>query len=131
MTPEQLKHCPFCGGAAKHLYVPFDAEHNAGGEYIACGSDNRTGRGCGASTNLMFSIMDAAYPLLVEKWNSRAAADPNTVLELLSTIERQREVMRQALEALKHCDGNLNAPVQAWEIATVQQAITALQGALK
>lgn len=37
---------------------------------------------------------------------------------------------QMALDALKHCNGNLNDPVQCWEIAIIEQAISALEADL-
>lgn len=59
MSKEQLKPCPFCGGAAT-----FDHDDN-GWNWIACTN-------CEASTNARVSAMDDCKPLLAEAWNRRA-----------------------------------------------------------
>lgn len=62
--PLALKPCPHCGGAAKFGVVPDDDQQNFGGEFIEC-------QECGASTCLMFPVMDEVKTHLAEKWNRR------------------------------------------------------------
>lgn len=70
-----LKPCPFCGGKAEHGTIPMGGE-DEGAHFIAC-----TNSACGASTNLRFSLMDDARPLLAEQWNRRApAGEPRVTL---------------------------------------------------
>ena len=56
-----LKPCPFCGGAAEMHEI-----HDPDGRYIECVK-------CRASTNIRFSCMEDARPLLMEQWNRRTA----------------------------------------------------------
>lgn len=54
-----ISPCPFCTAAAEMR----ETEDNA--NYIEC-------TGCGASTNLQYSIKDDGRPDLIERWNNRA-----------------------------------------------------------
>ena len=83
MTPQEreLLPCPFCGGTARFGVVPLkrkfcgedtDVENiDHGGEYIECSNAD-----CATSTMLIFPTMADAKPLLIEKWNRRAALAP-------------------------------------------------------
>ena len=61
-----LNLCPFCGGAARFgRCAPGEQEgENDGAEYIECCD-------CGASTCLVFPLMDSAKQVLRDKWNRR------------------------------------------------------------
>lgn len=67
---QALAACPFCGGPAEwnqHEGSPIAMDDPmAGAQWIECLK-------CGASTNLMYSVMDDCAPQLLEKWNRRAA----------------------------------------------------------
>lgn len=67
---EDMKPCPFCGGAARWgKCVPGEQElENDGAEYIECES-------CGASTCLVFPCMDDVKQPLRDRWNRRASED--------------------------------------------------------
>jgi len=60
---DPLLPCPFCGGEAKLQHIQQEGP-NFDGRYIDCVR-------CGASTNLMFSVMEDCIPSLVEYWNRR------------------------------------------------------------
>lgn len=64
-----LKLCPFCGGPARFgKCVPGEQEgENDGAEYVECCD-------CGASTCLVFPLMDSAKPVLRDMWNRRIDA---------------------------------------------------------
>jgi len=62
---EQLKPCPFCGGAAHFFKITDLDKKNFGGDGICCGS-------CPITTDLMFSLMEDCKPKLAEAWNRRA-----------------------------------------------------------
>ena len=62
-TPK-LKPCPCCGGKALFHYIRNG--ENAGGNYIECSN-----KACAITTNLRFSLMEDARPLLAETWNRR------------------------------------------------------------
>ena len=64
-----LSLCPFCGGAARFgKCVPGEQEgENDGAEYVECCD-------CGASTCLVFPLMDSAKQVLRDMWNRRAGA---------------------------------------------------------
>ena len=66
----ELKPCPHCGGTARYgKCAPGEQEaENDGAEYIECEK-------CGASTCLVFPIMDSAKPRLRDLWNQRAEAE--------------------------------------------------------
>ena len=70
-----LSLCPFCGGAARFgKCVPGEQEgENDGAEYVECCD-------CGASTCLVFPLMDSAKQVLRDMWNRRpcqTALHPN------------------------------------------------------
>lgn len=68
-TPEvELLPCPFCGSTAEFGRVNDAEMGDFGGEFIQC-----TNHGCATSSMLIFPTMADATPLLVEKWNRRAA----------------------------------------------------------
>lgn len=58
ITPDQLKPCPFCGGAGK------PREDDEGYHYISCGR-------CDAATRLYLPLKDTVDPVLVAAWNRR------------------------------------------------------------
>lgn len=60
----KMKPCPFCGGKPKYLTIEGEDNPNDGGECIEC-------RKCGASSVVMFPLMDSVKELLVERWNNR------------------------------------------------------------
>ena len=64
-----LSLCPFCGGAARFgKCAPGEQEaENDGAEYIECCD-------CGASTCLVFPLMDSAKQVLRDMWNRRTDA---------------------------------------------------------
>jgi hypothetical protein len=64
MTDDDLKPCPFCGGAAEFGECADTDEQNAGGHFIAC-------RVCGATTLLVFACGDDPRPVLAGRWNKR------------------------------------------------------------
>lgn len=98
VVPELLP-CPFCGsksrfGICQNTIVTVDDSGNkmqevsnpdAGGEYVEC-----TNNSCGATTMIIFPTMADAKPLLVEKWNRRAAApkqeQPNAAPTVLKSV---------------------------------------------
>ncbi len=59
-----LEPCPFCGSDAG-----FGVEME-GGYFVQCAND-----ACGASSALIFPLMDDVKPLLIERWNKRASGD--------------------------------------------------------
>ena len=61
-----LSLCPFCGGAARFgKCAPGEQEgDNDGAEYVEC-------HDCGASTCLVFPLMDSAKQVLRDMWNRR------------------------------------------------------------
>jgi len=61
-----LSLCPFCGGAARFgKCAPGEQEgENDGAEYVECCD-------CGASTCLVFPLMDSAKQVLRDMWNRR------------------------------------------------------------
>ena len=75
---EQLKPCPFCGGAAHFFKITDLDEKNFGGEGICCGS-------CPITTDLMFSLMEDCKPKLAEAWNRRV--QPAQAVPVLSDEE--------------------------------------------
>ena len=68
-----LSLCPFCGGTARFgKCVPGEQEsENDGAEYIECCD-------CGASTCLVFPLMDSAKQALRDMWNRRTVPDSKT-----------------------------------------------------
>ena len=63
-----LLPCPFCEGACAFGRIE-EADHSDfGGEFVYCANT-----ACGASSALIFPVMDDAKPLLAERWNRRAA----------------------------------------------------------
>ena len=62
-----LSLCPFCGGAARFgKCEPGEQEDdNDGAEYVECCD-------CGASTCLVFPLMDSAKQVLRDMWNRRS-----------------------------------------------------------
>lgn len=62
---QALLPCPFCAADAEF------GDTGEGGTYIEC-------VGCGASTNVRFSLMDDCRPLLVEQWNRRSLTGAGT-----------------------------------------------------
>ncbi len=68
-----LSLCPFCGGTARFgKCVPGEQEgENDGAEYVECCD-------CGASTCLVFPLMDSAKQVLRDMWNRRDAPDSKT-----------------------------------------------------
>ncbi len=67
----RLKPCPFCGEAARFGEVGEDVDHddeieNEGGQFVACSN-----RQCGASTMLMFPLMESVKRELADLWNTR------------------------------------------------------------
>ena len=69
---DRLKLCPFCGGHGEVMRMPHD-HIDAGAMFIQC--VNAT---CMASTCLVYPMGDDPLPILMEKWNRRAAAAPLT-----------------------------------------------------
>ena len=61
-----LALCPFCGGTARFgKCVPGEQEgENDAAEYVECCD-------CGASTCLVFPLMDSAKQVLRDMWNRR------------------------------------------------------------
>ena len=68
-----LALCPFCGGTARFgKCVPGEQEgENDGAEYVECCD-------CGASTCLVFPLMDSAKQVLRDMWNRRSVPDSKT-----------------------------------------------------
>ena len=68
-----LSLCPFCGGAARFgKCAPGEQEgENDGAEYVECCD-------CGASTCLVFPLMDSAKQALRDMWNRRTVPDSKT-----------------------------------------------------
>lgn len=64
-----LSLCPFCGGPARFgKCAPSEQEgENDGAEYVECCD-------CGASTCLVFPLMDSAKQVLRDMWNRRTGA---------------------------------------------------------
>lgn len=64
MTPiddsDRLKPCPYCGADAEI------GEEQDGGHFVQC-----LNSACGASSALLFPLMDDVKPLLLERWNNR------------------------------------------------------------
>jgi formate dehydrogenase maturation protein FdhE len=65
-TNTAIKRCPFCGSGAEMRQVDDEDSENFGGYFIECIV-------CHCSTDLRFSCGDDARPLVIEKWNRRAA----------------------------------------------------------
>lgn len=67
---DRLKPCPFCGSDAEFGQIGSDQETpDAGGCFVQC-----LNSACGASSALIFPLMDDVKELLMERWNKR----PNT-----------------------------------------------------
>ena len=68
-----LSLCPFCGGPARFgKCVPGEQEGESdGAEYVECCD-------CGASTCLVFPLMDSAKQVLRDMWNRRTLPDSKT-----------------------------------------------------
>lgn len=62
---DQLKPCPFCGSDAE--FGSIDEGPNIGGHFVQCLSS-----ACGASSALIYPLMDDIKNLLLERWNWRA-----------------------------------------------------------
>ena len=64
---DRLKPCPFCGGDADFGAIDSnDGDSNAGGHFVQCCNS-----ACGASSALIFPLMDGVRDLLLERWNKR------------------------------------------------------------
>ena len=91
---EQLKPCPFCGGAAHFFKITDLDDKNFGGEGICCGS-------CPITTDLMFSLMEDCKPKLAEAWNRRAqpaqAVPVLTESELRSILQGTNHMVKNAM----------------------------------
>ena len=61
---DRLKPCPFCGGNAEFDEV--GEGQDAGGHFVQC-----LNSACGASSALIFPLMDDVKALLMERWNRR------------------------------------------------------------
>jgi hypothetical protein len=61
----ELLPCPFCGAEAAFGEIGGEGD-DAGGQFIQC-----TDACCGASSALIFPLMDDVRWLLVERWNRR------------------------------------------------------------
>lgn len=64
---DRLKPCPFCGSDAEFGQIGSDQETpDAGGCFVQC-----LNSACGASSALIFPLMDDVKELLMERWNKR------------------------------------------------------------
>ncbi len=97
-----LGPCPFCGGDAE---IGVEVQ---GGYFVQC-----TNAACGVSSALIFPLMDDVKPLLIERWNRRAAGD-----------ERRHMLLPEP--AYKHIDGDTNDADLLW--AEIHHLRVALQG---
>lgn len=65
---DRLKPCPFCGSEAEIVTLDGeDGDWGVGAQAVQC-----TSIGCGASSGLIYPLMDDVTSLLIEKWNHRA-----------------------------------------------------------
>ena len=65
---DRLKPCPFCGCDADFGVVDANNEaSDAGGHFVQCCNS-----ACGASSALVFPLMDDVRNLLMERWNKRS-----------------------------------------------------------
>jgi hypothetical protein len=105
--------CPFCGNEAVFGEVGGEG-HYAGGQFIQCTND-----ACGASSALIFPLMDDVRGQLLERWNARvgrAAAVPECLRDVtraawrkelgndqddLAFFERHHEDWRNDLERVR------------------------------
>jgi restriction alleviation protein Lar len=99
---ETLKPCPFCGGSAEMKEI--EEGDNAGASFIECSV-------CRASTNLQFSLKDDGTPWLRERWNSRAAAQPDA-----TTAPLRSAVLEEAAKLVEHHAKFMLAPMEAGKI---------------
>lgn len=66
---DRLKPCPFCGSEAEGCTMPAEQDDvGAGAMFVQC-----TNSRCMASSALIYPLMDDPKPLLLERWNRRAA----------------------------------------------------------
>jgi Lar family restriction alleviation protein len=68
---DRLKPCPFCGSDAE--FGEIGEGQDAGGHFVQCLSS-----ACGASSALIFPLMDDVKALLMERWNKRTDNAPRT-----------------------------------------------------
>ena len=94
-----LALCPFCGGAARFgKCVPGEQEgENDGAEYVECCD-------CGASTCLVFPLMDSAKQVLRDMWNRRKGMHVElqiglALLQRAMSAETEAALLRAALDA--------------------------------
>ena len=67
---DRLKPCPFCGADAEFGEIGGAEETpDAGGHFVQC-----LNSACGASSALIFPLMDDVKALLLERWNKRPNA---------------------------------------------------------
>lgn len=67
-----LLPCPFCGADAEFGVIGVAEETpDAGGHFVQC-----LNSACGASSALIFPLMDDVKALLLERWNMRSGAHP-------------------------------------------------------
>jgi hypothetical protein len=95
MTDEDdaLVPCPFCGGDAAFGEVGGDGD-DAGGEFIQCANSD-----CGASSALIFPLMDDVRDQLRERWNRRPRKRDNPCLTSLA----EGEPCKPDAENLRRC----------------------------
>ena len=64
---DELKLCPFCGSYAEIITLEGEAgDIGIGAQCVQCKSIS-----CGASSGLIYPLMDDVTDILIEKWNKR------------------------------------------------------------
>lgn len=121
-TNPLLLACPHCAGSAEFGQVTGDVEStDFGGEFIACTK-------CHASTCLMFSLMEAAKPVLAEKWNSRSigpSANHPAVILLIDLARAVQNAMDDSEEQAGP-DGRIHV-IDSTNFDNISAALDALE----
>lgn len=119
---EALGPCPFCGYEA--VFGSISEGQDAGGHFVQCSNGK-----CGASSALLFPIMDDVTGLLRERWNRRAALAAQPAAEAPAGLDAlyKPSDMRDGLEAIRRygldtLSGRTDGPADAtWYRAAVNE----------